>query len=304
MHRRLWLFIAVLVLASLACTLGSRNESNNTVPTPIPTTVVIAASPTSQPSITPAPTASPRPTNTPVPNCTPRRDWPTIVVQPGDTLFGIGLQVGATVEQLVAANCLASADTIYVGQALYVPSVPPPPPPITPIPTCPNPWFFVFDAGLRRDTDTCPKPVVALSAFGQDFEGGRVYVYAPMPGSTDGRGTVYVIYNSGIWQTFPDTWQIGQPESDPALVPPSGRYQPVQSIGKVWRDNPLVRQELGWALEPQTPFTGRFQEPSGAPDIFLNRVPYFYVDHGKWGIVLRLYAVNMGPNTWEVAGRY
>src|SRR5690606_34687209 len=62
--------------------------------------------------------------------------------------------------------------------------------------------------------------------------------------------------------------------------------------------HPAVRDSLGWALEPEQTFTGRLQG-------FSTTGPnHFYVDHGKWGVVLRMYPVDMGTNTWEVAGRY
>jgi hypothetical protein len=173
----------------------------------------------------------------------------------------------------------------------------------TPNQTCSAQWFFTFDAGKFDTRAPCPNPVVQVSAAGQDFEGGRMLWYASLPGNpADQRGTIFVIYNDGSWITYPDTWATGQPESDPSIVPPSGRYQPIAASAK--RDNADVRQKLGWAYEPEQAFTGRFQEPTGYAGIWNGRDSYFYVDHGKWGLVLRLYAVNMGPNYWEVAGRY
>ena len=65
-----------------------------------------------------------------------------------------------------------------------------------------------------------------------------------------------------------------------------------------------MRNQLGWAYEPEQAFTGRSQEPSGDDATWAGRIRYWYLDHGKWGIALRLYSVDMGPNTWEVAGRY
>jgi rare lipoprotein A len=41
------------------------------------------------------------------------------VVQPGDTLSGIALQMGTTVEHLAAANGIANPDLIYAGQTIY-----------------------------------------------------------------------------------------------------------------------------------------------------------------------------------------
>ena len=58
---------------------------------------------------------------------------------------------------------------------------------------------------------------------------------------------IYVLYNNHTWQTFTDTWEQGDPEYDPNIVPPSGFYQPKLGFGKVWREQPGVRDNLGWA---------------------------------------------------------
>lgn len=44
-----------------------------------------------------------------------------VVVAPGETLFQIALRHGTTVEELVVANGLSSADYIYAGQRLTIP---------------------------------------------------------------------------------------------------------------------------------------------------------------------------------------
>ncbi len=48
-------------------------------------------------------------------------DWVAYTVQPGDTLFGIAMRVGSTVDQLAAASCLADANVLDVGQVIFVP---------------------------------------------------------------------------------------------------------------------------------------------------------------------------------------
>jgi len=305
---RLWLPIILLLCAVVACSLTGGQDPTPTRILPTPVVIITTPTPTAGVTNTPPAAATTAPTNRPTTPCTPRTNWPIYTVVAGDTLFGIAVRVGTTVDDLVAANCLTNADTISAGQRLYVPAVPPPAPTNTSRPTqnpsCPNRWFFTFEEGEEDTLPTCPGPVITVPAVGQDFEGGRAYRYGPMPGSTDQRGTVYIIYNDGYWETYPDVWDASQPELDPTIFPPPGRYQPVRSIGKVWRDNPSVRQRLGWAFELESTFTGRFQEPQDIPGLWNNRTHYFYIDHGKWGIVLRLYAVDMGPNTWEVAGGY
>ncbi len=308
-HYRLFILLAALLIAALGCSLSSGGDN----PTPLPTqtaaaflpTATLAPLPTPLPTVTQAPTALPLPTSAP---CIPNTTWPLLAVQSGDTLFAIAQRTGSTVAQLTAANCLANANSIQAGQLLRVPMLPPvtvtPAPTQTSPVTCQYAWFFSFEPGKFDTRRACPNPAQVVSASGQDFEGGRVLRYDALPGSTDTRGTIYVIYNDGTWESFIDPWAAGMPESDPSIVPPAGRYPPLRGIGMVWRDNPQVRQKLGWAYEPAAPFTGRFQEPTGFAGIWADRDPYVYVDHGKWGVVLRLTSSVLSANTFEIAGRY
>lgn len=52
-------------------------------------------------------------------------NWGSYTVQPDDTLFSLAAARGATVEQVVRVNCLASTE-IQVGQVLYLPLLPAP----------------------------------------------------------------------------------------------------------------------------------------------------------------------------------
>lgn len=56
-----------------------------------------------------------------------------------------------------------------------------------------------------------------------------------------------------------DQWQEGQPVDDPSLQPPDGLLQPVRGFGKMWRDIPSLREQLGWATAPEMPSTIRYQ---------------------------------------------
>jgi hypothetical protein len=58
---------------------------------------------------------------------------------------------------------------------------------------------------------------------------------------------IYVLYDDSTWEVFTDTWEEGDAEYDPNTVPPSGFYQPKLGFGKVWREQPGVRDDLGWA---------------------------------------------------------
>jgi hypothetical protein len=62
-------------------------------------------------------------------------------------------------------------------------------------------------------------------------------------------GQIYVfLADAGTWQSFADTFEEGDPESDPRFAPPGGGLQqPIRGFGKVWRDNEALRKQLGWA---------------------------------------------------------
>jgi hypothetical protein len=71
-----------------------------------------------------------------------------------------------------------------------------------------------------------------------------------------------VLVNDGqkpAWTYYPDEFKDGQPESDPAIVPPQGLLQPVRGFGLVWRTQERVRNRLGWATAGELPFDGMLQ---------------------------------------------
>ena len=48
----------------------------------------------------------------------------------------------------------------------------------------------------------------------------------------------------GAWLAFADTFVDGEPETDPGIAPPPNLQQPKRGFGKVWRDNPNVRDAV------------------------------------------------------------
>lgn len=70
---------------------------------------------------------------------------------------------------------------------------------------------------------------------------------------------IYVLYNDGSWGGFEDTWTPDEPERDQNIQPPPGREQPVRGFGKVWREQPGVRDRLGWALQAEAGYTSPVQ---------------------------------------------
>lgn len=62
------------------------------------------------------------PTEPPI-HCGPPSSWIFYTVQPGDTLFRIGLNFGVSVADLQFANCLGNSILIRAGQRIFVPNV-------------------------------------------------------------------------------------------------------------------------------------------------------------------------------------
>ena len=66
---------------------------------------------------------------------------------------------------------------------------------------------------------------------------------------------IFVMYGNmsslPAWETFPDEFEEGMPESDDAFEPPPHDqvYQPRRGFGMLWRKNETVRERIGWAID-------------------------------------------------------
>ena len=124
----------------------------------------------------------------------------------------------------------------------------------------PGPASCDYNYFFEPVPDACPAgPPRPSAAAEQPFEGG-VMVWL------EERASIIVFYPDGRWRQFADTWSEGEPESDPAIVPPDGRFQPIRGFGKLWRETPELRQELGWALGVELGFESMLQEQAPAQD--------------------------------------
>jgi photosystem II stability/assembly factor-like uncharacterized protein len=72
-------------------------------------------------------------------------------------------------------------------------------------------------------------------------------------------GRIYAILHDGRWFSFEDTFREGEAEFDPAFSPPEGRQQPMRGFGKLWREQPDLRDAIGWALAKEEPATATRQ---------------------------------------------
>ncbi len=139
----------------------------------------------------------------------------------------------------------------------------PPPPTATPTETptpafpcslAPHPAFGEWlGAPGQLERVGCPTAsAVTSSALVQLFEHGQMIW-------RQDRRQIYASYDDGTWEVFEDTWEEGDPPFDPGLTPPAGMNQPLRQLGKVWREQPRVRERLGWATSDEIAFEGVFQ---------------------------------------------
>ena len=123
----------------------------------------------------------------------------------------------------------------------------------------------------------CPvQPARTNQWFGEEaFERGR------MLWREDNR-KIYVLYNTGAWQRFDDTWnQNTDPEfaCGPAESPPT----PKRGFGKVWCARADVRSGLGNAIEEEHGEWGAVQDfVAGGAIVRIPSGTYILFADGKW----------------------
>lgn len=130
--------------------------------------------------------------------------------------------------------------------------------PTTAVPVTPTPR-------VSPTVDPFPTPTITqIQVAEQVFENGRMFWLQPtgqiwvMIVTSEGRGT---------WQIYEDTFAEGDLEIDPDITPPDGFEQPERGFGKLWRENPEIRDALGWAITPEFGFVTRYEyHPGGRLD--------------------------------------
>lgn len=108
------------------------------------------------------------------------------------------------------------------------------------------------NAEVRQRLGPPIAPEQGTLAAEQPFEGGHMFWRADLK-------RIYVIEFNGRWLSLDDTWSEDQPQSA-GLKPPPGLYEPVRGFGKAWRENPNVRQALGWGVNNERGYIGAVQE--------------------------------------------
>lgn len=263
MAKRPWMLLSLLLLAACATpsetgslpTLAQLPTATSTF-TPsatLPATFTLTPTDTATLSVTPTASRSVTPSATITDTATPTpTDTATFTPAPADN---------DAVKLLIE---MAQQATILPPEFVVPPFTPGAVAPTTPgasqvvtppAATCPYPPPGGFNAVYLSDPTLaqqlgCPtgQPPVAsqVSSASQPFERGSMIWLQGAP------NLIYALYNNGRFQRFDDTYNANADPFNGGETPPSGLREPVRGFGKVWRQYPNVRSDLGWALADET----------------------------------------------------
>ena len=92
---------------------------------------------------------------------------------------------------------------------------------------------------------------------------------------------VYVLYADSTYQRLEDTFDAALDPISGAETPPNGLVEPMYGFGKAWREQPGVRESLGWATSSETPGPGCFQVFLGGDMVWISQTNQTYVFSGN-----------------------
>jgi len=108
-----------------------------------------------------------------------------------------------------------------------------------------------------------PRPTATtgqIQVAEQVFEHGRMFWIQP-------REQIWILFDDGqgkgVWSVYEDTFQDGEPESDPSIVPPADKYQPLRGFGKLWRETPDIMNRLGFGVTPEFGYVSNYEYHPG-----------------------------------------
>lgn len=146
--------------------------------------------------------------------------------------------------------------------------------------------------------DPFPTPVVgAIYVAEQRFERGWMFWLQP-----NQQIWLLTVNDSDehLWAVYSDDYVEGDIEFDPDLEIPEGTMQPIRGFGKLWRENPEVKQALGFALEDEVGHTTRYEYHHGGALGENNQYiagPGYHLVESLFGDTFRF---NEFDSTWQI----
>jgi hypothetical protein len=133
---------------------------------------------------------------------------------------------------------------------------------------------FVFQLQMGCPTEAIRDVPLAR----QQYERGQM-LYVLQNRRPPGERYIYVIRTDPQplrYTRHVDTWDAGQPVSG-GEAPPAGRVEPARGFGKVWREQPGVREALGWAVDYEVGDQGTVQRFTNGEIVWLASGDFVYI---------------------------
>ncbi|MGE5617952.1 MAG: zf-HC2 domain-containing protein [Sphingomonadaceae bacterium] len=224
------------------------------------------ATPTASPtaSATPTPTdATPTPAS---PTATvPATPSPTATAEPSATSAGTPAEATTTPTPVPSATDTPQAVIPTPSPATATPTV-------GPAPALDSVFRVNPEVAIRLGAARTPEVPVRVAR--QTFERGMLLSRA------DTR-EIFALRRDGSWLLYRDSWEEGEPLSEEAA--PIGLLAPLRGFGKLWRQQPDLRQSFGWATAVEQRLPGAAQEfTDGHMLRTSDRVIYVLYRDGSW----------------------
>jgi hypothetical protein len=132
---------------------------------------------------------------------------------------------------------------------------------------------------LKRRLGEATGPERSVRLVEQSFQGGIML----------GRGDTDRIYAlvrySGRYESFANSWRPGE-VLPPAGQRPPGTFEPLRGFGKIWRNEPSVKLQLGWPVYEERAALGTLQPYAGGTLIrSAGGIAYALLDDGTWRVL-------------------
>ena len=123
--------------------------------------------------------------------------------------------------------------------------------------------------------EAVPGPRVCFHGADQAFEHGRMIW-------REDKTRIYVLYDDKTWADHEDTFDLNTDPVITGLQPPAGFQEPAFGFGKVWREQPGVRDGLGWAKEGEQAYPGAIQCFAWGQKLWARVGVYLLRNDGTW----------------------
>jgi hypothetical protein len=106
--------------------------------------------------------------------------------------------------------------------------------------------------------DPFPTPITGqIYVAEQVFQRGSMFWLGPI-------NQIWVITTNDdgepIWQIYEDNFEEGMPESEADFAPTEpGLLQPIRGFGLLWRENDVLRTQLGWAIAEEVGYLANYE---------------------------------------------